>query len=53
MGALGQVDGKFRDDIRRFVKGDPGMAPILATRLAGSADLTRPAAENPFTASIL
>jgi isoamylase len=32
-------NGKFRDDIRKFVKGDPGMVSVLATRLMGSADL--------------
>ena len=30
---------RFRDDIRRFVKGDPGLAGAVASRLAGSADL--------------
>lgn len=30
---------RFRDDIRRFVKSDPGMVPSLAARLAGSDDL--------------
>lgn len=32
-------NGKYRDDVRRFVKGEPGMKSALATRLAGSADL--------------
>jgi isoamylase len=32
-------NGKFRDDIRRFLKGDPGMIGAVANRLAGSADL--------------
>ena len=30
---------KFRDDVRRFWKGDPGMTPALAGRLSASADL--------------
>jgi glycogen operon protein len=30
---------KYRDDIRRFWRGDPGLTGALATRLAGSADL--------------
>ncbi len=38
-GRWAEWNGKFRDDIRRFVKGDPGMAPALATRLLGSPDL--------------
>ena len=32
-------NGRYRDDIRRFWRGDPGMAGALATRLAGSSDL--------------
>jgi glycogen operon protein len=32
-------NGRFRDDVRRFVRGEPGMVSTLATRLAGSADL--------------
>lgn len=35
----GQWNGKFRDDIRRFVKSDSGMVPALMTRLYGSNDL--------------
>ncbi|MCK6627754.1 MAG: glycogen debranching protein GlgX [Anaerolineae bacterium] len=30
---------KYRDDVRRFWRGDPGLTGALATRLAGSADL--------------
>jgi isoamylase len=32
-------NGKFRDDVRRFVKGDPGLVGAVALRIAGSADL--------------
>jgi glycogen operon protein len=32
-------NGRYRDDIRRFVRGDPGMIGKVAARLAGSADL--------------
>lgn len=32
-------NGVFRDDVRKFIKGDPGMKPAFATRLSGSADL--------------
>ncbi len=32
-------NGKYRDDIRRFWRGDHGYRGALATRLAGSADL--------------
>jgi len=32
-------NGRYRDDVRRFWRGDAAMAGSLATRLAGSADL--------------
>jgi glycogen operon protein len=32
-------NGRYRDDVRRFWRGDPGLAGALATRLCGSADL--------------
>ncbi|MFL5341190.1 MAG: glycogen debranching protein GlgX [Gemmataceae bacterium] len=32
-------NGKFRDDVRKFWRGDLGMAGLLATRMSGSADL--------------
>ena len=35
----GEWNGKYRDDVRRFIKGDDGMKSAFATRLAGSADL--------------
>src|ERR1700737_3822845 len=34
-----QWNGRFRDDIRRFAKGDPGMVPEVMRRLYGSDDL--------------
>ena len=34
-----QWNGKFRDDVRAFVKGDLGTVPALMTRLYGSDDL--------------
>src|SRR5262245_702262 len=34
-----QWNGQFRDDVRRFVKGDPGLVPALMRRLYGSDDL--------------
>jgi isoamylase len=34
-----QWNGKFRDDIRAFVRGDPGKVPALMLRLYGSDDL--------------
>jgi glycogen operon protein len=38
----GEWNDRFRDDIRRFWRGDPGMMGALATRLAGSADVFAP-----------
>jgi isoamylase len=32
-------NGRYRDDIRRFVRGDTGLVGQVATRVAGSADL--------------
>ncbi|HET8656265.1 MAG TPA: isoamylase [Longimicrobiaceae bacterium] len=34
-----QWNDHFRDDVRRFVRGDAGLAAALATRLYGSADV--------------
>jgi len=34
-----QWNGMFRDDVRRFVRGDPAMVPALMRRLYGSDDL--------------
>ncbi|TFI58751.1 glycogen debranching protein GlgX [Sphingomonas parva] len=38
-GAWGEWNDRFRDDVRRFWRGDGGLLGPLATRLAGSADL--------------
>jgi isoamylase len=32
-------NGRYRDSIRRFVRGDPGLVGEVATRIAGSSDL--------------
>jgi glycogen operon protein len=41
-------NGKFRDDIRKFIKGDPGMVSKLAMRLSGSSDLYQDDGREPF-----
>jgi hypothetical protein len=49
-----QWNGRFRDDVRRFVRGDPGMVPALMQRLYGSDDLfptTRTTPDGPTRAS--
>ena len=40
-GRWAEWNGKFRDDLRRFVKSDAGMVGALLTRLSGSPDLYR------------
>ncbi|MFI5184627.1 MAG: glycogen debranching protein GlgX [Vicinamibacteria bacterium] len=47
-GRWAEWNGRFRDEIRRFVKGDPGMVPLLARRLAGSPDLYRGSGRAPY-----
>ncbi|WP_172657362.1 glycogen debranching protein GlgX [Myxosarcina sp. GI1] len=32
-------NGRYRDDIRRFIRGEPGLVGMVASRIAGSADL--------------
>lgn len=41
-------NGIYRDDIRRFVKGDAGMKQALAQRLCGSADLYHQNDRRPY-----
>ena len=40
-------NGRFRDDVRAFLCGRPGMVPQLATRLAGSSDLYQANGRSP------
>ena len=40
-------NGQFRDDIRRFIKGDEGMVSRLASRLIGSPDIYQPRMSDP------
>jgi glycogen operon protein len=41
-------NGRYRDDIRRFVKGDPGMVGAVAARLSGSADIYQESGHQPI-----
>ncbi|MGD9645962.1 MAG: glycogen debranching protein GlgX [Pirellulales bacterium] len=41
-------NGRYRDDVRRFWRGDPGMVGPLATRLAGSSDLYQASGRLPY-----
>lgn len=38
-GRWSEWNGRYRDDVRRFWRGEPGLSGALATRLCGSADL--------------
>jgi isoamylase len=38
-GRWAEWNGKYRDDIRKFLKGEPGMVGAMAQRLQGSPDL--------------
>ncbi|MDG4858846.1 glycogen debranching protein GlgX [Streptomyces sp. T-3] len=38
-GRWSEWNGKYRDTVRKFIKGEPGLVGELATRLAGSPDL--------------
>jgi glycogen operon protein len=40
-------NGRYRDDVRRFWRGEPGLAGALATRVCGSADLYEPSGRKP------
>src|SRR5262245_37702173 len=41
-------NGHYRDDVRRYWKGDWGMTGPVATRLAGSSDLYQPSGRRPY-----
>ena len=45
-----QWNGQFRDQVRSFVKSDPGLVGALATRLYGSVDLFPDDLENAYHA---
>ena len=40
-------NGRFRDDVRRFWRGDEGMMGLFATRICGSSDLYRGSGKGP------
>jgi isoamylase len=47
-GRWAEWNDRFRDDARRFWRGDPGCTGALATRLTGSSDLYRRDGRKPF-----
>jgi glycogen operon protein len=40
-------NGRYRDDVRRFWRGEPGLAAALASRFCGSADLYESSGRQP------
>jgi glycogen operon protein len=40
-------NGRFRDDVRRFVRGEAGMTGAVASRLGGSADIYQARGQTP------
>ncbi len=47
-GRWAEWNGRYRDELRRFVKSDAGMTRLLAARLSGSPDLYRGSARAPW-----
>jgi len=47
-GRWAEWNGIFRDDVRRFVRGEPGMTAALANRLLGSPDIYLQSAREPY-----
>jgi glycogen operon protein len=47
-GRWAEWNGRFRDDVRRFLRGDPGAAAPLAMRLSGSPDLYQASGRQPY-----
>ena len=47
-GRWAEWNGRFRDDVRRYWRGDSGLVGALATRLAGSSDLYLRDGRAPF-----
>ncbi|HKI62328.1 MAG TPA: glycogen debranching protein GlgX [Mariprofundaceae bacterium] len=41
-------NGRFRDDVRRFWRGDAGMTGVLASRLCGSSDIYQHSGKSPL-----
>ena len=41
-------NGIYRDNVRRFWKGDPGLLPDFSTRLSGSSDLYKDDCRKPY-----
>jgi len=47
-GRWAEWNDRFRDDVRRFWRGDPGMTAALSTRFSGSSDLYADDGRKPY-----
>ncbi|WP_420264311.1 glycogen debranching protein GlgX [Candidatus Magnetominusculus dajiuhuensis] len=47
-GRWAEWNGSFRDDVRRFVRGEDGLVPSLIQRLTGSPDLYEQGGREPY-----
>ena len=47
-GRWAEWNDRYRDDVRRFWRGDEGFTPLLATRITGSSDLYLKNGKRPF-----
>ncbi len=47
-GRWAEWNSHYRDDVRRFVRGDRGVVPVLATRIGGSSDLYQAGRRRPY-----
>jgi glycogen operon protein len=47
-GRWAEWNAHFKSDIRRFVRNEPGMVPVLATRIGGSSDLYQGGGRRPY-----
>ncbi len=47
-GRWAEWNSLYRDDIRRFVRGDNAMVPAVATRIAGSSDVYQARGRHPY-----
>ncbi len=47
-GRWAELNGWFRDDVRRFLRSDPGAAPSVAKRICGSLDLYGDSSRHPY-----
>jgi len=45
--AWAEWNGRYRDDVRRFWRGDEGMLDLFASRICGSADIYAKSGKRP------